>query len=120
MNEGYILQNQTSIPEADPVMSPAADLDVSNFSGNEVSFIPGSSAYDLLGLVSGGDLEAVFPDQAISQGSIAIQDIYSDPTPYLERIDYKLSAILAFLLFSWCFKRIRSGVKGFTGRGLDE
>ena len=102
-----------------PVLDDAAVLSPGGFdAGSSVS--SGDEAY-LPGLVSSGDQKTMLPDQeAMETESIVLQDTASDLIPYLERINYTLTGIFWLLLFVFCFKRIRSGVKGFTGRGLNE
>lgn len=100
-------------PDDVPVLSPGEpDTETGVYSDDEI---------DLSGLVSGGDMETMFPDlEAIEAQLTVLQDAAEDIIPYLERMNFTLTAIFWLLLFVFCFKRIRSGVKGFTGRGLNE
>lgn len=125
MNENYI-QNQTVMQDPDSAVYP----DLSSVSGNYVSTAPGAFAVDgmdpstegtIFDMVSGGDTETILPDQeAAPAESVIMQDLSADIVPYLQKIDYTLTAILALLVFRFCFERIRSGLKGFTGRGLKD
>lgn len=112
-----------SVPDSDMGLSPVPD-DASVLSPGEYDTVSNVSSGDeavLPGMVSSGDQETMLPDQeAMETESVILQDTAADLIPYLERINYTLTAIFWLLLFEFCFKRIRSGVKGFTGRGLNE
>lgn len=76
------------------------ELSILTVSGDDFSFP----------MVSGGDLPG--------SGSIVLIDM-ADTTSVLERIDNHLSIILGILLFFFCFKHIRMGIKGITGSSDD-
>lgn len=122
MNE---VQIQTNNPDPAPDVFEA----LPSVSGGDVLFPSGAApeSSDLFGhdglfsdLVSGYDMESLYPGQEVlSTEPVAVQDLSTDIAPYLQKIDYTLTAILFFMVFRFCFERIRSGVKGFTGRGID-
>lgn len=110
-----------SVPDSDMGFSPVSD-DASVLSPGEADSESNVSSGDevaIPGMVSSGDRETMLPDQeAMETEFIVLQETAA--IPYLERINYTLTAIFWLLLLEFCFKRIRSGVKGFTGRGLNE
>lgn len=119
MNEDYI-QDQKVMP--DPASAVSQDL--STVSGNDALSPPGEASADggksrnegsIFGMVSDDILSGLEISQ---EECIEVQDIFSDMAASLQKIDYTLTAILAFLVFRFCFERIRSGVKSITGRGL--
>lgn len=133
MNEEYIQEIQVPEVSPNPDAAYTSDLDPDLFfpAGDASSFAPedvaganGVSSGDqdyIFTLVSGGDLDGIYTRlEATEAELLSLQDTLSESNLLLEKIDYKLGAILALLVFFFCFKRIRSGVKGFTGRGIDE
>lgn len=129
MNENYISNQISDTPDAAPG-EYVPDLDVSPAPGDAPSFAPGyvsgsdevssGDADPVSHMVSGGDLSDIVSggDPASQTESLIIQDTAADIASSLASINYTLNAILAFLVFSFCYKRIRSGVKGFTGKGV--
>lgn len=134
MNDNYT-QDQINIPDPLPSVIPDSvsdnDMGLSPVPDDDSVLSPGESYAEssvssgdeaaIHGMVSSGDQETMLPDQeTIEIESVILQDPSADIVPYLERINYTLTAIFWLLLFMFCFKRIRSGVKGFTGRGINE
>lgn len=131
MNENYISVQIGDTPDVAPG-EYAPDLDVSPVPGDTLSFAPGdvsgsdevSSGYadPVSDMVSGGDLSGIVSggDLASQTESLIVQDSATDIASSLASINYTLNAILAFLVFGFCYKRIRSGVKGFTGKGVND
>lgn len=133
MNEEYLQEIQSQEITLDPVPSLASDtnMELSLPFGDDPSLSP----EDLAGadgvltddqvivftLVSSGDLDGIYTRLDASEAElISLQDTLAESNLLLEKVNYYLCAILALLVFFFCFKRIRSGVKSFTGRGLDE
>lgn len=133
MNEEYIqeIQGQEDLADPEQTFAPDSDSDLFLSSGDGLS----SASEDIVGadsvssgdqgyvftLVSVGDLDGIYTRlEATEAELISLQDTLAESNLLLEKIDYTLGAILALLVFFFCFKRIRSAVKGFTGRGLNE
>lgn len=133
MNEEYIqeIQGQEITSNPDAAFTPEPDPDLFLLAGDAPSPAPedivGSDSVssgdqvNVFTLVSGGDLDGIYTRlEATEAELLSLQDTLSESNILLEKIDFKLGAILALLVFFFCFKRLRSGVKGFTGRGIDE
>lgn len=113
----------SSAPDLAPDLSPEPSYpgNVTSESNTPDGEILTSTPDPVYSMVSSGDLENIYTNQKNMQAQLTVlQDTAADTITYLEKINYTLTAIFWLLLFAFCFKRIRSGVKGFTGRGLDE
>lgn len=133
MNEEYIqeIPGQEVLSDPEQTSAPGADPDLFLSSGDASSPSPedvpesdevfSDDQGTFFSVVSGGDLDGIYSRlEATEAELISLQETLADANLLLEKIDYKLGAILALLVFFFCFKRIRSGAKTFTGRGLDE
>lgn len=119
---GYVVSvgndTGTSIAES------AADGTVGDIATSD-SFITGSDTLSVSSgdLVSGDNVYISLADlQAYQTDTVESQTDYSDTLGGIEEkiddLNYNITALLFFIVFAWCYERIKNAVRSFNGVGL--
>lgn len=114
------------------------EVDSTSIAGADEVFAPGLSGDTALSAdiitspstVSSGDMaSAIVTDNYVMDTAgtavygtaqvLADSETQAEILSCLETINYRLSIIVFLLLFYWCYRRLKSAVFKFTGRGID-
>lgn len=108
----------TSVTES-TADSTAADIATSD------SLVTGSDTLSVSSgdLVSGDNVYISLADlQAYQTDTVESQADYSDTLGGIEEkiddLNYNITALLFFIVFAWCYERIKNAVRSFNGVGL--
>lgn len=119
---GYVVSvgNDTGTSDAESAAdSTAGDIATSN------SPVTGSDALSVSSgdLVGGGNVYISLADlQAYQADNLESQTNYASTMASIEEkiddLNYNITALLFFIVFAWCYERIKNGIRSMNGVGL--